>query len=69
MEFPCANTVFVPVVAVHGDNVAVRIGVVLPSAAIIDNIVDTSELIFATDSQPYSIVLALLCGGDIDSSQ
>ena len=50
MKFPSADAVFVPIVAVHGGYVAVGIGVALPSAAVVKNIVDTSDGVFSADA-------------------
>ena len=69
LEFPCADSVFVPVVAVHGGDIAVGIGVALPAAAVIDYIVDTSDGIFSADTEGYGVVFAVLGGGEIDGAK
>ena len=69
LKFPCANAVFVPIVAVHGGYVAVGIGVALPSAAVVDHIVDTPDRVLATNPKGYGIVLTVLGSGEIDGAE
>ena len=68
-QLPCAETVFVPVVAIHRGDVAVGVGVVLPAATVINHIVDTPDRIIARDTQPYGIVFAIFGGGEIERAE
>ena len=69
LKFPCANAVFVPIVAVHSRDVAVGVGVALPAAAVIDYIVDTPDRVLATNPKGYGIVLTVLGSGEIDGAE
>ena len=69
MKFPSADAVFVPIVAVHGGYVAVGIGVALPSAAVVDHIVDTPDRVLATNPKGDGVVLAVLGSGEIDGAE
>ena len=64
-KFPGADTVFVEVVAVGSLGVAVGIGVFFPASAVIDDIVDAPNLIFATDTKSYGIVFAIFGGREV----
>ena len=69
MEFPCADAVFVPVVAVHRWDVAVGIGVALPAAAVIDYLIDTPDGVFAADTEGNGIVFAIFGGGEVNGAE
>ena len=69
MKFPSADAVFVPIVAVHGGDVAVGIGVALPSAAVVKDVVDASDGVFAADTEGYGVVFAIFGSRKIDGAE
>jgi len=68
-EFPRADVILVEIVVVHCYEIAVGVGVVIPAAAVVDYVVDTSDLVFAADAQTYCIIFAVLGGREVDLAE
>ena len=69
LEFPGADAVLVEIVGIHLDNVAVGVRVVIPAAAVVDDVIDAPYLIFTADTEPYGIVFTIFGGRKIKSAQ
>ena len=69
LQLPCTDTIFVQVVVVHSHDIAVSIRVVIPTTAVINYVIDTTDLILAAYTQTYCIILTILGSWEVDSAE